>query len=139
MEDYKYNGNDRILITPGNYEAVCTKFEQAFCFGKSPRLFLHFQIVEQCKFNGIVLWGAYNVDFKKGRIPSGSKYYRSWVIANKFVKPKRNDRMNPKIFLNKVFKVAVRTVKPFFPGTKELQPEEFHYSIIAEIIDLLVG
>jgi hypothetical protein len=73
------------------------------------------------------------------KVPQGSKYYESWVIANGYQKPKRRElsRMSPMIFAEKIFLARVRTVKRRADGS-EKHPI-FWYSIVDELLSLEAG
>lgn len=101
------SGNQH-CISEGEYEAICFKFEKAFAFGRQV-LFLWFQICYG-DFAGVELWVPFNLWKKSNKIPSGSKYWRAWSIANGG-RPKRGDRMSPRIFLQRRFLISVVTVR----------------------------
>ena len=97
-------------------------------------MFLTLKIVTPGQYTDTELFMAMNlIDTKTNKpfkkVPRGSKYFEQWVIANKNIHPRRNDRMSPAIFKNGIFEAVVRTVKPkFHDGTDK--PECFHYSIV---------
>ena len=67
-------------------------------------------------------------------IPSGSKLYRSWLIANNLKKPNRRDRMSLKVFRGHFFTVEVVTVKQKYSDGLE-KPQVFWYSGVDEIYE----
>jgi hypothetical protein len=77
---------------------------------------------------------AFNMPYDR-RIKSGSKYYKTWCMVNDWQKPSRNAKMSPRLFLNKIYKVKTRTVKP--PHNGKEMPEQFWYSVVDEIIEVL--
>jgi hypothetical protein len=97
-------------------------------------MFLKFKIITPGQYMETEIFMAMNLmNTKTGKpfkiVPHGSKYFEQWVIANRNIKPVRNDRMSSKIFINNIFKAVVRTVKPKFPDGTE-KPECFHYSVV---------
>lgn len=126
------------LIPEGRYIAQCIHCERGQSHYLSLKLFLTFRIIWG-EFMETELFMAINLidsrtkrPFKK--VPIGSKYYKSWVIANANRRPNRTDRMTPSIFKNGIFEVSVRTVRPKYPDGKAEMPDGFHYSIVDFII-----
>ena len=118
-------GTEWPTIPEGIYEAQCIKHEYGCSFGRKV-LFLHWQIVTQGEQFGSVLFQALNVNYK--RFSMGTSYYKTWCIANK-ARPKRGDRMSPKVFKKKVFSVRAVLVHK--------DDDLFRYSKIAEVKDCL--
>lgn len=124
----------RPLIPEGTYQVCCIRIEKGTSHFRSLKMFLGFKIVDPGEYMGTELFMAMNlIDTKTAKpfkkVPRGAKYFEQWVIANKNIHPRRNDRMSPAIFKNGVFKAVVRTVRPKFPDGTE-KPECFHYSVI---------
>jgi hypothetical protein len=69
------------------------------------------------------------------KIKTGSKYYKTWCLVNGWQKPSRGAKMSPRIFLNKIFKIKTRTVKP--PHNRGKMPKDFWYSVVDEIIKVI--
>lgn len=131
-EDDFVAGEMHPLIPEGTYQVCCIKIERGTSHYKTLKMFLKFKIVELGEHMGKELFMAMNlIDTKTGKpfkkVPKGTKYFKQWVIANKSIFPKRNDRMSPKIFQDSVFEAVVKTVKPKFEDGTEM-PESFHYS-----------
>ncbi|MEW6455343.1 MAG: hypothetical protein AB1410_01335 [Acidobacteriota bacterium] len=122
------------LIPDGIYQAQVLKWERGRYYNQT-KLYLWFEIISPGRAFETKLFMVLNLNGNK--VGYGSKYYRSWVIANHGIRPRRNDRLSPKIFLNKVFKVKVETVKRSYTG--ESVPEYLQYSVIREILDLEAG
>jgi hypothetical protein len=57
--------------------------------------------------------------------------------VNGWRKPSRNSKLSPRLFLNKIYRVKTRTVKPIHNGKK--MPKEFWYSVVDEIAEVLTG
>jgi hypothetical protein len=131
-------GDERPLIPAGKYTAQCIRCEKGQSHYNSLKLFLTFKILDG-EFIGKEMFMAMNLmdsktkrPFKK--VPAGSKYYKSWTIANRNIRPSRHDRMSPKIFKSGIFEVSVKTVKPQYPDGKTEMPEGHHYSVVDFII-----
>jgi hypothetical protein len=134
--DFLCRDNPRPLIPEGIYEAVCISFDDSFCFGKCRKLFLAFKIITQGPHLGTELFMAFNMAYN-GKIAAGSKYYKTWCMANNWQKPTRNAIMSPRIFKNKIFEVKVRTTQPKHNGAA--MPKDFHYSVVDSIIKVNTG
>jgi len=130
--DFVCDSDYRKLIPNSEYEAQCTGYDASFCLGKARKLFLTFKIVEPGKYHGIELFMAFNMPYE-GRIKTGSKYYKKWCQVNGYMKPSRNAKMKPKLFVNKIYRIKTRTVKP------EGMPECFHYSVVDDILEVVAG
>ncbi|HNZ32546.1 MAG TPA: hypothetical protein PKJ25_10650 [Smithellaceae bacterium] len=135
QNDEKFVASEaRPLIPEGVYRVCCVKAEKAVSHFRSFKMFLTFKIINFGQYSGTELFMAMNlINTRTGKpfkqVPSGSKYYEQWVIANRNIHPARNDRMSSRIFMNGVFEAVVRTVKPKFPDGTE-KPECFHYSVV---------
>ena len=134
--DFVCADNYRPLIPEGKYEAVCTKYEDNFCFMKARKLFLHFKIITPGEYQGTELFQSYNMPYN-GKMKLGSKYYKTWCMVNGWKIPTRNAKMSPRFFLNKAYVVNVRTVKPQHNGGT--MPKDFYYSVIDQIILVNTG
>ena len=140
LEDDLVAGENRPLIPDGIYQAQCIHYETGRSHHNSIKLFLHFNIIEG-KYFETKLFMAINLsDSKTGKefkkVPRGSKYFESWVIANNNRLPSRGDRMSPIIFKNHVFQVKTRVVKQKFSDGTE-KPKCFHYTIVDHLIQRL--
>ena len=123
------------LIPEGNYEAQCINYDSAF-IAKRRKTFLHFRILEPGPHSGKQIFMAFNMPDEK-KIRMGSKYYKTWCMVNGWKKPSKNAKMSPRIFKNKIYKIKTRPVKPKHHG-KEM-PEDFWYSVVDEIIEVVTG
>jgi len=84
---------------------------------------------------GKTIFMAFNIPYDR-RIKQGSKYYKIWCMVNGYTKPSRNATMSPRLFLNKIYRVKIRTVKPRMPNSKKEMPEDFWYSIVDSIVEV---
>jgi hypothetical protein len=129
-------GNDYwIRIPDGTYEAQCINYDEKFVLGKSRKLFLNFKITGCGKHYGKEIFAAFNMRYDR-RIRTGSKYYKTWCMANGWKKPSRNAKMSPRLFINKVYKIKTRTVKPLYNGKP--MPDDYFYSIVDEILEVII-
>ncbi len=134
MEEFVFREEYKPLIPNGTYEAQCIKYDSKFCLGKARKLFLHFAILEHGEHNKKQIFMAFNMPYNK-RIRQGSKYFKTWCMVNDWRLPSRNAKMSPRLFLNKIYKVKTRTVKPNHNG-KEM-PREFWYSVVDKIVEVI--
>lgn len=133
---YFCRDDPRPLIPEGIYEAVCTAYEEAFVFGKTLKLFLHFKIITPGEHLGTTLFMAFNIG-KHRKLALGSRYYKYWLMMNGWQRPSRNAKMSPRIFLNKSYEVFVKIVKPELNGIE--MPANCHYSIIEQLVRVNTG
>ncbi len=136
MSDYIFGNEYKPLLPNKTYEAQCIKYDSKFMLGKTKKLFLNFKITEPGKHHGEKIFLAFNMPYS-GKIPMGSKYYKTWCMVNNWQKPSRNAKMSPRLFLNKIYKIKTRTVKPKYNG-KEM-PDNFWYSVVDEINEVMAG
>ena len=134
--DFVCAENYRPLIPDGIYEAQCVKYDSSFKLGKTRKTFLHFRILEPGSHFGKQIFMAFNMPETK-KIRMGSKYYKTWCMVNSWKQPSKNAKMSPRIFKNKIFKVKTRTVQPKLNGKKI--PENFRYSVVDEIVEVMAG
>ena len=133
MAKYVCGPDNKVLLPNGRYEVQCIKYDDKFFLGKTQKLFLNFRVIIG-EFEGSEIFMAFNMPFDK-KIKTGSKYYKTWCMVNKWQKPSRNAKMSPRLFLNKVYKVKTRTVRPLHNGNP--MPEQFWYSVIDEILEVI--
>lgn len=124
-----YAPKARCCVPAGVYEAQCLEVKRGAFFGQQ-KLYFKFRII-QGKYESSEIWMPVNLYHKVAR---ASKYFELWVVANKGVKPKANDRMSPKIFLNKIFKIKIETV--FTNRKQQKLSDEERYSVVREIVEL---
>ncbi len=131
-DDYVANEDYRPYIPDGLWDVECIGYEKAY-YRNTPRLYLKFRVVSDGPYNGIELFMAFNMPYD-GRIPVGSKYYKTWSKVNEKL-PSRNAKMSPRLFVNRLYRVKTRTVRPINGGEK--LPDRFFYSVIDSIIEPL--
>lgn len=133
MKNFVCGDDYRPLIPNSVYDAQCIKYDKKFVLGKTRKVFLTFQILDHGAHNGKEIFMAFNMPYD-GKIKSGSKYFKTWVMVNGWRKPTRNAKMSPRLFINKIYKIKTRTCKPKHNG-KDM-PEDFWYSVVDEIIEV---
>lgn len=136
--DDSFIADDRRPLIPENeYLAQCIEFRVIRYFD-SYRLRLWFKIIEGQYSDTILEMFLNLMDGKTGNrfksVPPASNYYKNWCIANYCRQPGRRDRMTPKIFLNGIFRVKVRSATPRYPNSKERMPDGMQYSVVAYLI-----
>ncbi len=128
------------LVPAGAYLAACFKaFGPHMSRSYGPKIYLTFALLDDA-YAGIGL----PMFFRPSHFPT-SRYYRSWVVANGRP-PSRNARLSPRVFVNKVFRVLVETVKPRIQITGENgkqrpgpeYPATHHYSKVSALLSLEV-
>jgi hypothetical protein len=63
---------------------------------------------------------------------AASKFYRTWVVANRGQKPSRRDRMPLAIFRDRLFRARTRVVTKDHRGT--VLPVALHHSVVDELL-----
>ena len=134
MKEFVCSDDYKPLIPNGTYEAQCIKYDSKFVLRKTRKVFLTFKILNLGEHQGKQIFQAYNMPYD-GRIKTGTKYYKTWCMVNRWNKPSRNAKMSPRLFINKIYKIKTRTVKPLHDG-KEM-PENFRYSVVDAILEVV--
>lgn len=127
-----YAPKARCCVPAGIYEGQCVEVKRGSFYGQQ-KLYFKFKII-QGKYAGLEIWMPVNLYRKVAR---ASKYFELWCLANKGIKPLPNDRMSPKIFINKIFKLKVDVVTANRKQQKLSADEQ--YSIVREIVELCAG
>jgi hypothetical protein len=128
--------NYKPLIPDRIYEAQCFNYDSSFHLGKTRKTFLFFKIVDPGEHYGKQIFMAFNMPYDK-KIKTGSKYYKTWCMVNRWKKPSKNAKMSPKLFLKKIYKIKTRKAKPKHNG-KEM-PKDYWYSVVDEIVEVTAG
>lgn len=125
VQDPVFAGNYE-YIPEGIYQASAIRHELSGYYGRRV-LYLWFQVVDGPHM-GKRIFMHFNFPKKMTR---SSKYFKAWCVANNQFKPRRNDRLSPRTFSNKVFSVKVRTVSK----STNYEP----YSVVDELLGVSVG
>ena len=123
-------------IQPGKYEAICYEAKLGTSWGRAPRMFLRFRIYGG-RCDGTELFMACTCNLTSKKMSHRHKYYQQWTIANGSP-PRKNQRLSPKVFLNRMFQVLVRDTSRRFPN-KEPYPDCLQYSVIETLIEPMTG
>jgi len=121
-------------IPEGRYDATCYKFETGVSFGGVRKIYIKFRIYGG-DFDGVDLFMV--CTYPKTKIRPRFKYYTQWILATGR-HPSKRERLSPKVFLNKMYRVIVRDTDPKFPDGKS-KPDIFKHSIIDSLIEVLAG
>ena len=133
MGEYSFRENWP-LLPDGIYEVQCVRYDNGFVLGKAKKLFLHFKITDFCEYNGENLFMPFNIRYDE-KVSRLSKYFKTWCQVNDWNPPSRNAKMSPRIFVNKIFKVKTRTVKPMHNGKET--PRSMWYSVVDSILEIV--
>ena len=122
-------------IDDGEYDAVCYATETGRSFGGRRDIFIKFRIYEG-------EFGSAEVNlictYPDGKMSPRHKYYQQWVLANG-KPPRKNQRLARKIFLNRMFRIKVRTTRRTYTNTNKPLPDHMQYSVVDTIIEPLTG
>jgi hypothetical protein len=145
MDKTKEWSECRTKISPGRYLLKCIKAGKASVWhegqggwGRSEKIILWFEVVQGDHTGKVV--PMFLTTGNNGKVPQGSKYFVSWVIANGLRRPQRAriKEMPPLKFKDKVFEGEVVDVKPRWITGRE-QPELFQYSRVDILYELVIG
>jgi hypothetical protein len=133
-DEFRLDGDYYKFMAPGTYKAKCIGYRGPVHYrGKKgeevKKLYLDFKILTE-HYRDMELFMALTIG--PNGIRPGSKYVKSWIIANDGNPPSRNAIMNPRIFVGKTFTVKVRTVEPK-SGDKKMGANSL-YSIVDSLV-----
>lgn len=121
------------LLPEGSYSAVAVGAKHVTIF-KRPMMFVWFQLLDE-GVQGVRLFASFRLP-PHGHMRPSSRYYRAWTLATGR-KPIRGDRLSPRVFLRRAFRVMVRTVRTD-RQQRPLTPQNY-YSIIDTILAAETG
>lgn len=122
-------------IEDGEYDAICYKAETGRSFGGRRDIYIKFRIYES-EYDGFEV--VMVCTYPKGKIRLRHKFYQQWILANGGP-PKKGQRLIRGVFLNRMFRVKVRTTKRTYTNTNRLLPDNLQYSVVDTIIEPLTG
>jgi hypothetical protein len=124
-----------LMLTKQEYEAEFLRSEVKKNWDGShvAKVFLHFVLLCSGERTCFELYMACNGP-RGTKWPASSKYTRAWIIAAGH-QPKRSDRLTPKVFEGKRFKVRVRVVEQN-SHKQPLAPDQ-QYSVIDDVLECL--
>lgn len=125
------------LVNPGIYRLAYQRHETKSMFrGKAPKLYLHFNIIDNGPAFGCELCAYYNVRWingKKWKVGFKSNFLRDYVRLFGEV-PDRLDRIPMTNFKNCIIRGRIKTVERG-ANQKEI-PKPLQYSVIEELIEV---
>ena len=124
-------------IKPGEYAAACEAVRLNCAFNAKKWEF-SFKILDPGEAFGIVLHGYCPFPPKGIKLTPRYKLWR-WATFARGNRPTRFDRISPRWFSGKVFKVQVGYTAKKIPHTKKLAPPELQYSEVYEITGVVAG
>jgi hypothetical protein len=122
----------RPLIPAGTYRAMILKYEihDNPRFPTNKKLHLHLEVfVDGPGTDGVILPRFLNYYGKPG---TGTDYYKEWVKVNGNKAPDRRDRMTPRVFVDRLVEVRVKTVKNDCDG--DPVDGDLRYSVVSKIL-----
>lgn len=134
------------LIPEGEYQAKFTGHDTTRVFN-TPKVFLHFEIVEPGDHLGRKLFRAYRVSaildkpragevaVRDGKFKLKSRSSLFEMLCRVLDIQARTDRISLRDLKNHVFKVRVRTVSTNYKG-KPL-PAFLHYSVVDDVLEIM--
>lgn len=141
-DDGVVEGTAPLLIPPAEYVAVFHQYETKNMF-KTPKLFMHFEIVELGPYCGTKLYAAFRVagligkEGKNGRFKVGMRSELFLTLCRLQPKVIRPDRISLRGFKGALFKIRVRTVDKDY--RQRPLPEFLKYSVVDSILSVEAG
>ncbi len=122
-------------IPAGEYQAVCYKTEIGRSFGGRRDCYVLFR-VHSGPHHGTKLF--MKCPYPEGKLSTRTKLYDQWMLAMQRA-PHARERITPKVFRNRLYRVLVRDTKRKITGTNRLMPDFCQYSVIDTIIEVETG
>lgn len=143
LDEIVIDGPDWPLIPDGEYAVAYIHHETALVFN-TPKIFIHFKIIDIGPYQGIRLYRAYRARELIGRPGKNGRFKLSrrselyialcWLYQARKMRP---DRITLRDLKQLILKVSVRTVKKDYK--QRLLPDSLHYSVVSEIKGIEVG
>lgn len=130
------------LIPEGHYLVSYSHHETKRLF-KTPKVFVHFKIVDQGPYFGIQIFRAYRVneivgkERKNGRFKLKSRSELFLALCGLHDRKLRPDQISIRPLKNSLIKASVRTVSKDYK--QRTLPECLRYSVVDKLIGLEVG
>ena len=134
---------DQPLIPAGDYQAKYLRHETALVFGKTSKVYVHFEIVDPGQHNGTKLYRAFRVTAligkprRNGRFKLKRRSDLFLTLCRLFDGKHRPDQVSLTRLRNLVLKISVRTVTKDY--NQRPLPEMLHYSVVDEIKEIVAG
>lgn len=135
-------GTAQPFIPPGEYVAVFHHYETMKMF-KTPKLFMHFEIVDIGPYCGTKLYAPFRVagligkEGRNGRFKLGIRSELFLTLCRLQPKVIRPDRISLRGFKGPLFKIRVRTVDKDY--RQRPLPEFLKYSVVDAILSVEAG
>lgn len=121
-------------IPEGEYDATCYAVETGRSWGGRMDIYIKFRLID-LSYNGFEVFMA--CTYNKRKLSPRTKYYEQWVTVTRRL-PGRHERMNPEVFLDKMYVVKVRDAIPKY-NDKSPKPDIFRYSVVERIVRVQTG
>jgi len=125
----------RIRIPPGEYDAICYKTETGRSWGGRTDIYILFRIIGGSQ-DGTELFMACTYHPKQ-KLSLRYKYYQQWMLA-KGAPPKKGERLSPKVFCHKMYRVLVRDTERKHSNGQPMA-DCLQYSVVDSIIETQTG
>ncbi len=125
----------RPRIPASEYDAICYKTETGRSWGGRTNIYILFRIIGGSQ-DGTELFMACTYH-PKGKLSQRYKYYVQWTLA-KGAPPKKGERLSPKVFCGKMYRVLVRDTQIRHSNGK-LMADCLQYSVVDSIIETQTG
>jgi len=135
-------GTPQPLIPPGEYVAVFLYYETKNMY-KTPKLFMHFEIVDLGAYCRTKLYAPFRVagligkEGRNGRFKLGIRSELFLTLCRLQPKVIRPDRISLRGFKGALFKIRVRTVEKDY--RQRPLPEFLKYSVVDAILSVEAG
>ncbi len=142
LDDILVEGDQYPLVPDGEYVARFLLHETAVVF-RTPKVFLHFELVDFGRYFKTQLWQAYRVrrligtPGKGGRFALGRRSELFLDLARLYDKSIRPDRISLSSLKDVLLRVRTRTVTTDYK--QRPLPEHLHYSVIDSIMGVEIG
>ncbi len=120
------------LIDPGDHDAICYDVQYGRGFGGRKTVYVWFRLID----GDFIDAELYMACTYYGSLTPRSKLHKQWTLAFGH-SPRKGDRFSKRVFLNKAFRVRVRTVATDEHG--QARPTPLQYSIIDKIVEPIAG
>lgn len=118
-------------IPEGKYDAFCYATEKGRSWGYRESIYVKFRLIGG-KYDETEIFMVCTFQ-ERSEINHRHKYFQQFSIANGGP-PEKGQKLSPKIFLNKSFRVLVRDTKRKF-SNKEPMPSFMQYSVVDTILN----
>lgn len=122
-------------IPPGEYDAICYKTETGRSWGGRTDIYILFRIIGGSQ-DGTELFMVCTYHPKR-KLSQRYKYYQQWTLA-KGAPPKKGERLSPKVFCHKMYRILVRDTGRRHSNGQPMA-DCLQYSVVDSIIETQTG